>query len=110
MHPDQAYPTNDAHGCDPELALRRAWTEGGVPQDRQDELIAETTAKARGGIHFPERVVDECLGCKGSGVRCIECRQSPDYCDCGERSLGSCSRCDGRGTVIRFPDPKPEIG
>lgn len=34
---------------DPEQELRRSWTEDGVPQERQDEIIAQVQAKAQPG-------------------------------------------------------------
>ncbi len=34
---------------DPEKKLRDLWTRKGVPKERQDEMIAETTAKAQPG-------------------------------------------------------------
>ncbi|MCC8939630.1 methyltransferase [Bradyrhizobium sp. Arg68] len=41
--------------ADPEAELRALWTEKGVSPERQNAIIAEVTAKARGGIRFDER-------------------------------------------------------
>lgn len=37
---------------DPEIELRELWTRQGVPKERQDELIAEVTAKAQPGTQI----------------------------------------------------------
>lgn len=39
----------NAQTDDPETILRALWTEQGVPQERQDEVIAQITAKAQVG-------------------------------------------------------------
>ena len=39
----------DAMTDDPDAPLRALWSEMGVPQERQDQLIAEITAKAQPG-------------------------------------------------------------
>ncbi|WP_316166943.1 MULTISPECIES: methyltransferase [unclassified Bradyrhizobium] len=43
--------------ADPETELRTLWNEEGVPVERQDAIIAEVEAKARGGIRFDERPI-----------------------------------------------------
>jgi len=42
-------PTDFGREADPDKALRELWTDQGVSQKRQDELIAEITAKAQPG-------------------------------------------------------------
>jgi hypothetical protein len=42
-------PPEEPKEQDPEAALRRLWDAQGVSQERQDELIADTTAKAQPG-------------------------------------------------------------
>ena len=39
----------EATEIDPEAGLRHSWDEQGVPKERQDELIADVTAKAQPG-------------------------------------------------------------
>src|SRR4051812_24986092 len=49
-------------GSDPETELRKLWTAKGVPRKRQDELIAEITAKAQlfSALTIGARVHDRC--------------------------------------------------
>lgn len=48
-------PRNKAQSStDPEAELRTFWSKKGVPAGRQDAIIAEVEAKARGGIRFDE--------------------------------------------------------
>jgi hypothetical protein len=42
-------PPEEPKEQDPEASLRRIWDAQGVSQERQDELIADTTAKAQPG-------------------------------------------------------------
>lgn len=51
-------PRNKARSlAEPEAELRALWSKNGVPVDRQDTIIREVEAKARGGIRFEERPV-----------------------------------------------------
>ena len=44
---------------DPEKALREQWTKDGVPQSRQDAIIAEVTAKAQPGAMVGPFIIGE---------------------------------------------------
>ena len=47
----------DQLSADPAAELRTIWSKKGVSVERQDGMIAEIEAKARGGIRFDERPV-----------------------------------------------------
>lgn len=46
---DLTVPTENAVLHDPEAELRKMWTEQGISKEKQDSIIAETTAKAQPG-------------------------------------------------------------
>lgn len=68
---------------DPEKELRASWTADGVPQARQDQMIADITAKAQpGAMVGPFRIPD---------------RLRTEMTDAGEQTvIPGCERDDPR--------------